>query len=696
MAKGLSKLPGSVKNLYNKLTPLFEMDKAIKKSGLQMGLLGTQSKAYQATIKEASYSTNELGMGVKQLAEMQASYSEELGRAVQLGEKGLMAMSEMASATVLGAEGAAKMASQMDTQGYSAERTAKFVEQTMDDSTKMGLNASKVIKNIQNNIKLLNKYNFKGGVKGLAKMAATASKLGIDMNAIYGMANKLFDIEGAVDMSAQLQVLGGEWSKLADPFKLMYMARNDMEGLTAAMGAAAEGSVHFNNTAKTFEISALEMHKLRKVAEQTGVAYDDLAEMGKRAAKYTRIKKQLAFDIDPKMQEFLTNQAQWDEKGKATIEINSSTKLLETLSKSDRGIIRAQMLESESIAERAKNAQTFDDKFNNLINMMKTSMLPVVDGLNEVLGPLVKDIFANDDFKGEMKALGVSIGGFVKGAATIGKWVGELVLGFGPIKTLVTMGLFKAAQWISNGKLLAIGFNMGSAKDVNGVNGGFSNMLGSGGKNLKTGANMMKSGKTLRGLGRMTKGLGKIAAPIALIGVAIDGITNSMDSSLSTSDKWLKTLDQNKGMAAGAVIGTMIAPGVGTAIGMGIGGIVDMLTPEMGEYGKKNEKISYGGSANDAILSQGKLTKLNSKDDLLAYKPNGPIDNKLKGNNSTDKIKVEFGEMHIKFDELKVSTPGSPGLSIDLLKNDIFIRELTNKVHIEVSKAINGGKVKPS
>ena len=40
----------------------------------------------------------------------------------------------------------------------------------MNDASSMGLNASKVIKNIQNNIKLLNRYNFKGGVKGLAKM----------------------------------------------------------------------------------------------------------------------------------------------------------------------------------------------------------------------------------------------------------------------------------------------------------------------------------------------------------------------------------------------------------------------------------------------------------------------------------------------------------------------------------------------
>jgi len=91
-----------------------------------------------------------------------------------LGQKGLEGMAAMSKATGLGAEGTAKMAADMEQQGISAERTADFVEQTMNDSSKLGINASKVIKNIQANMKMLNKYNFKGGVKGLAKMCTNS------------------------------------------------------------------------------------------------------------------------------------------------------------------------------------------------------------------------------------------------------------------------------------------------------------------------------------------------------------------------------------------------------------------------------------------------------------------------------------------------------------------------------------------
>jgi len=85
------------------------------------------------------------------------------------------------------------------------------------------------------------------------------------------------------------------------------MARNDMEGLVEEMGKAAEASVHFNKKSADFEISAMEMHKLRKVAEQTGVSYDELAAAGKNAAKMTQIKKQMNFSVDKDTQRIPCN-----------------------------------------------------------------------------------------------------------------------------------------------------------------------------------------------------------------------------------------------------------------------------------------------------------------------------------------------------------------------------------------------------
>ena len=693
--KGMAQLPGLIQNSYGKLKGygLFEMDKAIKTSALQMGLLGKESKSYSDIIRQVALDTNDLGIGAEELAKTQAAYTDELGRNVMLGKEGLKSMAAIAAATGLGAEGTAKMAADLENQGYSAEHTRDFVEQTMNDAHKMGLNASKVIKNIQSNIKMLNKYNFKGGVKGLAKMAETATKLGVDMNVAAGMADKLFDIEGAVDMSSQLQVMGGEWSKLADPFKLMYMARNDMEGLTEALGKAAESSVHFNKENQDFEISALEMHRLRKVAEQTGVAYEDLATMGKNAAKFTKIKTQLSFDTgsgkDGKaMQDFIASTAQFEDGKAFVIDVNGDKKFLKDLGQSGKELIKSQMLAKASLEERAKASQTFDDKLTNLINMVKTTMLPIIDGIDSVLGPLVNDLLKSPEFKKQLTQLGKDIAGFVKFGAEVVKWIAKAAIWLGPGGTLMTIlgtkGILSAASWFMNGLSLAKGFNMGT--------GGMGGSSPIGGSRTQMGSPMNK--KMMRGV--------KAGGIASIIGMA-GGMANDagvFGEEGSTGHQVAGVASQALSMGGtGAMIGSMIFPGIGTAVGGVLGAIAGGL---MGAYdegliGKgKADRNVYNPPVEDAmfegtgIIKGGKITPIDNKDDLMAYKPNGVIDNAMKGN-ANGSMKIEFGEIHFKFDELKVTSPGSPGIAIDLLKDPQFIRNVTRMVHSETQKVINGG-----
>lgn len=692
---------GDIKNItsviakgYSKLDGLFKMDKSIKTAALQMGILSKQSTSFAKGITDAANNTIEFGVGIDDLAKMQAAYSEELGRTVTLSQKGLEAMGEMASATNLGADGAGALAASLDNVGLSTERTRDYVEQTMNDAHAMGLNASKVIKNIASNVKMLNKYNFKGGVKGLAKMAETTTKLGVDMSFVGGMAEKLFDIEGAVDMSAQLQVLGGAWAKLADPFKLMYMARNDMEGLTEELGKAAESSAHFNKQTGEFEISALEMQRLRKVAEQTGVSYEDLAQAGKNAAKFTKIKGQLGFNVDKKTQEFLESTAQFNDKGEATINIDGSNKVLKTLTQSDKIRLDQMISEKESLKERAKDSRTFDDALNNTMTLFKQLMLPIVEALNKQLLPKVDGLvkqFKDSKMLDKLQGFASSVGNFIAG-------IGKFVITFPKLTAGLFLG-FQALKWFMYGRTLGMGFN--SVARAGGGMGG----LGGGVKGMMNGASMMKGGNMMGGLGAMGKGLGKTALPFALAGAGMDLYSNLTDDDLSWSDSLLKTLDQHKGMAAGAAIGSAI-PVVGTAVGAGIGGIADMFMPEIGTYGKGAHDAIFNSPIHDGMLGSdfnkgrgiiqgGKITPIDNKDDLMAYKPRGPIDNSMK-NQSPSSMKIEFGEIHFKFDEIKVTSPGSPGVAIDLIKNPEFIRNITRMVHVETNKAISGGVLSPN
>jgi hypothetical protein len=702
----ISTITTLVKTGYSKIkgwAGLFDMDKSIRMSALSMGVLSKQTDSFRNTLSAAANSTVDFGVGIEDLAKLQATYSEELGRSVTLTQTGLQAMGELAAASNLGADGSAKLAADMDNIGMSAERTRDFVEQTMNDAHKMGLNASKVIKNIAGNMKMLNKYNFKGGVKGLAKMAETASKLGVDMNFVAGMADKLFDIEGAVDMSAQLQVMGGEWAKLADPFKLMYMARNDMEGLMEAVGGAAAASAHFSKESKTFEISALEMHRLRKVAEQTGVSYEELAQAGKNAAKFTNIKKQVHFNVDKETQEFLTNTAQFNEKGEATLNINGSPKLLKDL---DIKTLKAQIAEKASLKQRAEDSQTFDETLGNLVKQFKQLLLPLVTELYNNLRPVIKQF--SDTLKDPTVLAAIT-----DTAKTIGRVIGLIgkFVANNPITSLLAVGLFESAKWILNGIALGTGFNtVASAGGMGGMTGGLGTTAGQSiGSNMKgaLGSNMLKLGGVIAGL---TTAIGEFSKN------SKKGMSTGENLGRSGAKGAGAGLGAWGGAALGASLGTAIFPGIGTAIGALIGGGLGVWGGgEIGEmggnlaFGKQNEgpamndgvfgtpihdgRLGSDFSKGRGLMQGGKIHPIDNKDDLMAMKPNGVVDKAI---SKSSTMKIEFGEIHFRFDELKVSSPGNPGQAVELTKDPQFIRNITRMIHVETEKAINGGKVKPT
>ena len=115
---------------------------------------------------------------------------------------------------------------------------------------------------------------------------------------------------------------------------------------------------------------------------------------------------------------------------------------------------------------------------------------------------------------------------------------------------------------------------------------------------------IIKSSKLLKASKLGVKTAGKVAGPLALLGVGLDAYSNFSDDKLSSGDAALKTLDQNKFMALGAAIGSIV-PGVGTIIGAGIGGLLDIVVPTIGDYGDaNNEQLEEQRKTNDLLTKQ--------------------------------------------------------------------------------------------
>jgi hypothetical protein len=719
----LHKLPGFITGKLGLLRGIFEMDKAIRTTVTQMGALGKQGDIVRTNIKAAAMNTTIFGAGVKEIAEIQAQYTETLGRNVVLNQKSLETIAQMGKATGLGLEGATEMATQFDRMGISAEMTGKFVQQTLDDSSAMGLNATKVVKNLNQNFKMLNRYRFKDGIKGITKMAELATKLGVSMDFVAGMADKLWNVEGAVEMSAQLQVMGGAFAQMADPFKLMYMARNDTKALTENIANAAAASMHFAKDG-SIQLAADEMHRLKIIAEQTGLEYNELVEAGKTAFKLSKIKLQVG-GLTPEVQEFVANTSEFKD-GKAYIKIEGEQKLVSRLNKAEKDKLLSMVKEKKTMEDRAKEAVSFDEKITNLINMVKTSMIPIVEALTKGFEPLVKK-FTDKKFIDKLVKLGEDIGKFVETMAkTASSIIGPIVDYLGPNGLLATAVLFNVAKWVINGLSLAKGFMIGTGGL--GGKGGAGGMFGKGGgkqmyggKEVMTGSRggrytlgpdgkksyipkgatttpAMSIGDKLMGKnvlgGKLAMGtMGSFAAGAGL-GLASYGTDKLRDSIYGEGSEKGKGLGVASSALKYAAMGSMLGPW-GALAGLAIGGGLGVYD----EYFSKKPKTKdgmFGGMSpkkltnSRAIIQGGKITPIDNKDDVLAMKPGGMIDQVI-NNKEAKTMKIEFGDINIS-GEIKVNLPGTTQIGIELAKNPEFKTAIARAVNSQVEKNINGGK----
>ena len=67
----------------------------------------------------------------------------------------------------------------------------------------MGLNANKVIKVLQSNMKSMQSYSFASGVKGMTEMAKQAVKMRLDVSDVLQMSDKFYQPEAAIEAVQQ-------------------------------------------------------------------------------------------------------------------------------------------------------------------------------------------------------------------------------------------------------------------------------------------------------------------------------------------------------------------------------------------------------------------------------------------------------------------------------------------------------------
>ena len=248
-------------------------------------------------IKDGKEGAIEMGATFKDTVESVEGLASSMGRMVNPSEDTVYNMVALSKATGESSKAIGTMVGEMSRYGFTQLEATEKLHDFSKEARSAGLSAKGYMSEINKNMKSISGFGFKGGVDGMSKMVKQAMLLRTNIDAIGAkkLQDSALDPEGAIQLAANFQMLGGAVGKLADPFQLMHMAQTDMAGLQDELVKSAKAATTFNKVTGKFDVSTQDMYRLREQAKLTGANLEDLVNTGKEAAKMDYIKDK--FDL---------------------------------------------------------------------------------------------------------------------------------------------------------------------------------------------------------------------------------------------------------------------------------------------------------------------------------------------------------------------------------------------------------------
>jgi hypothetical protein len=333
----------------------YELNQEILKANTTLaGTFGRTQSAVQGLRKEAMIALPEvvrLGGNLSDVVNIQDTISKNLGtNRILLGETTsdlFVAMKALGQADY-----GAVVASFQDA-GIQVGLIKDRMQETANIARLVGQNSSAIFDLVQQNLSKLNEFGFKNGVEGLSRMAAKAAVMRFDMYQVFTFAEKVFSPEGAIEAVSAFQRLGVAVGDLADPFRLMYLASEDVEGLTDQVVQMTSKFTFFDEKSKEFKVFPNAKRDLRDIATTMGISYENLVKMSMAQTKLNQISSEFKFSgFDKDDQQLIANFAQFSkEKNAFIVKVDGKEKLIAELGKKDVEALRGRPETLEEIAQ---------------------------------------------------------------------------------------------------------------------------------------------------------------------------------------------------------------------------------------------------------------------------------------------------------------------------------------------------------
>lgn len=292
----------------------------------QIGISGQLSQDFREEIIKSLPVITSMGYEFGDLSKTIIKTMEQTGRFSLVNRETMEKMAVTSRAFIGDLENSAKLVRDFELLGIGNEEAFDNINKIGQSSLNIGLQARKVVSETQTNLSKINQYGFENGVNGLSRMVQKSIEFRMGMESVFQVADKVFSPEGAIELSANLQAIGGAIGDLNDPLKLMYMATNNVEGLQDAIIGVAGSMATYNTEQGRFEITGINLRRAKDLANELGISYNELANGAIAAAERSSAAVDLlssGLKLEDKEKEFLTNISRM-EGGKMVIDIPES------------------------------------------------------------------------------------------------------------------------------------------------------------------------------------------------------------------------------------------------------------------------------------------------------------------------------------------------------------------------------------
>jgi len=415
-----------------------------------VGKMGLNEKAAERIKRTFGEAYNELGLigaDFGTFVKTQEEFNTATGRNVILTKENLK---DLISTNQVTGVASATLLTSFQNAGFSMSQISTNMEKVVTLASSMGVNSQVVSKSVTENLEKLNKFGFGNGVEGLAKMAAKAASMRIDMKSAFAVADDIFSKgpEAAIEISATLQRMGATSGALLDPLKLMDLAQNNLPELQNQLVDLSKQYTVFNEDTKQFEIMPGARKQLNEVAKSLGMSYDEFARMSLESSKMEKKLSEIDFsrfslNMTEEQKSLITNMAEMNTQGEYVVNVKDKEsgeyieKAISELGQEDLVSLQKETLtEGEKMYDIASQSLSQLERIGNLqetVSNSMSTMLATGEVGNTVLQKLVEGndklygVTADNRMGGVLEVLSLNNKEMSQTQVDLAKTMGEMI-----------------------------------------------------------------------------------------------------------------------------------------------------------------------------------------------------------------------------------------------------------------------------